>query len=285
MHTRRKFVKTMAIGAAGVYAANSMFACVVEARRKLANIGYITGILGRNLGERDWQSMFKATAEYGYTEIETGNYLGDSAASFLSYCNEIGLKPIAGGMGFSDDPEKINEALDRLNSLELKYSISYWPWTGGAPFTLDDCKKSVEVLNKMGEMSKSRGLTFCWHNHDHEFVVMENGKTPFDYLMQHTDPALVKCELDIYWTQQGGADPVETLKKYKGRYPILHVKDMAPGEEQDFACPGDGIIDWPAVFSESADQGIKHYFVERDNAEDGLACLRSSAEYLLNLRF
>jgi sugar phosphate isomerase/epimerase len=285
MYTRRNFVKTMAVGAAGVYAANSLMACSMESERKIGNIGYITGILGRNLGEKDWQSMLKATAEYGYTEIETGNYLGDSAASFLSFCNDIGLKPIAGGMGFSDDPDRINEALDRLNALELNYSISYWPWTGGAPFTLDDCKKSVEILNKMGEMSKNRGLTFCWHNHDHEFVAMENGETPFDYLMEHTDKELVQCELDIYWTKKGGADPVETLKKYKGRYPILHVKDMAPGEEQDFACPGDGIIDWPAVFSESADQGIKHYFVERDNAVDGLGCLRSSAEYLLNLRF
>jgi sugar phosphate isomerase/epimerase len=285
MHTRRDFVKTMAMGAAAIYSANALAACKSLTSSKLQNIGYITGILGRNLGEKDWQSMYRQTAEMGYTEIETGNFLGESASSFLAFCKEIGLKPIAGGMNFSDDPDKINESLDKLNALNLQYSISYWPWTGGTPFKLDDCKKSVDVLNKMGEMSKSRGLTLCWHNHDNEFFAMENGETPFNYLMDNTDPELVKCELDIYWTQKGGVDPIEILKKYSGRYPILHVKDMAPGEEQDFACPGEGIIDWPAVFTESESQGTKHYFVERDNEVDGIRCLRVSAEYLKELRF
>jgi sugar phosphate isomerase/epimerase len=60
---------------------------------------------------------------------------------------------------------------------------------------------------------------------------------------------------------------------------------MAPGAEEDFACPGSGIIDFPSVFSEAADQGITHYFVERDNVKDGLECLKTSAVYLKKLNF
>jgi sugar phosphate isomerase/epimerase len=285
MYTRRNFLRTVALGGAALCGAGALKACSSITQRQLGNIGYITGILGRNLGDRDWKSILTQTAQMGYTEIETGNYLGDSAASFLAFCREIGLKPVAGGIGgFTDDRDKINESLDKLNALEIQFAISYWPWFGGAPFDLEHCKRSVDVLNLTGEMCKSRGLVFCWHNHDHEFVPMEEG-LPFDYLMDYADPELVKCELDIYWTQKGGADPVQTLQKYSGRFPILHVKDMAPGEEQDFACPGKGIIDWPAVFNESLDQGIKHYFVERDNEVDGLGCLSGSAEYLKNLRF
>lgn len=113
---------------------------------------------------------------------------------------------------------------------------------------------------------------------------MEDG-LPFHYLMNNTDADLVKCEMDIYWVKKGGADPLEILKQYAGRIPILHVKDMAPGEEQDFACPGSGIIDFPSLFAEAYRQGIKHFFVERDNVDDGLACLKSSGEYLKNLSF
>src|SRR5690606_8759603 len=100
-----------------------------------------------------------------------------------------------------------------------------------------------------------------WHNHDKEFHAMENG-LPFDYLMDNTDPDLVGCEMDIYWVKKGGSDPLEVLKKYKGRIPVLHVKDMAPDE--DFICPGRGIIDFASIFREAKKQGIIHYFVERD---------------------
>jgi len=125
-------------------------------------------------------------------------------------------------------------------------------------------------------------LTLCWHNHNKEFIPMDGG-LPFDFLMTHTDPALVKCELDIYWAKKGGTDPLALLKKYPGRIPILHVKDMAAGPEKDFACPGSGIIDFPAIFSEARSQGIAHYMVERDNVPDGMACLQSSGAYLRNL--
>ncbi len=279
MYTRRNFVKTIALGAAAAYAAPAMVSCSGIASGNRVNLGYIAGILGRDLRDRDWQSILRQTTEMGYSELEIGNYLGDSAASFLSFCREIGLKPIAGGMNITEDINAMQESADRLNALKIKYAVSYWPWFTGAPLSLEDCKRSAEVLNKMGEFCKKNGLIFCWHNHDLEFFPMEEG-TPFDYLMKHTDNDLVKCELDIYWVKKGGADPLQIMKKYPGMYPLLHIKDMAPGEEQDFACPGEGIINWNQIFEEAANQNIRHYFVERDNAEDGLECLRVSAEYL-----
>ncbi len=117
-----------------------------------------------------------------------------------------------------------------------------------------------------------------------EFIAMESG-LPFDYIMNNTDASVVKCELDIYWVRKGGADPVEMLKKYRGRYLILHIKDMALGEAMDFECPGNGIIDFTAVFREAYSRGIDHFMVERDNVPDGTACLKSAAEYLNNLEF
>ena len=283
MYSRKQFLKTTVAAGAGLVAASSFMSCLSE--RELENIGYISGILGPNLGERDWKSILSQTAEYGYSEIEIGNYLGESASSFLAFCNDIGLKPVAGSLGgMTEDTDVINQSLDRLNSLEMQYGVIYWPFFVGAPFSLEDCKRSAEVLNRTGEICKSRGITLLWHNHDYEFVGMEEG-LPFDYLMENTDEDLVQCELDIYWVKKGGADPVEVLKKYPGRYEILHVKDMAPGEEQDFACPGDGIIEWEPVFAESDSQGIQHFNVERDNAEDGLGCLRSASQFLKELRF
>lgn len=282
MYTRKKFIKTVAAGSAGIFASSFLMDAIKA--KKLDKFGYISGILGSNLGEKNWKSILSQTAEFGYSEIEISNYLGDSAKSFLEFCNTVGLKPVAGGMGMTDDMDELHRSLDRLNALDVDYAVIYWPYFVGAPFSLEDCKRSVDVLNRTGEICKNRGLQLCWHNHADEFVPMEEG-LPFDYLMQNTDEGLVKCELDIYWVTKGGANPVEVLKRYSGRYPILHVKDMAAGVEQDFACVGNGIINWRTVFAESGSQGTQHYHVEKDNAKDGLGCLKSAATYLKELRF
>jgi len=282
MLTRRSFLTTSAAAAASMMFLNhELFAAL--GKEKLRNVGFISGIIGKELAG-DWKAILKQTVDFGFNEIETGKYLGDSPGTFLKYCREIGLAHPAGGTVFSDKEDELNPKLDDLLALEVKYAVVYWPWTGGGPFMLEDCKRSAEKLNKMGEICHKKGLTLCWHNHDKEFAAMEDG-LPFDYLMNNTDKDLVKCELDLYWVAKGGADPLSVLKKYNGRVSILHVKDMAAGAEKDFECPGSGIIDFPSIFKESMSQGIEHYFVERDNCVDGLSCLKSSGEYLRNVRF
>lgn len=268
---------------AAISAAPYLAGCSLEGNRKLKDFGFISGIIKDDLNE-DWKSALEKVAGFGYTEIETGNFLGESASSYLDFLKQTGLKAIAGGTRLYEDKDELNNSLDTLNELELEYAVAYWPWLVGAPFSLDDCKRSVELLNSIGEECKSRGLKLLWHNHDNEFIEMGEG-LPFDYLMDHTDPELVNCEMDVYWVKKGGADPLEMLKKYEGRYPVLHIKDMAPGEEQDFACVGDGIVDFPSIFAESYRQGIKHFNVERDKAPDGMGCLESASVYLKEVRF
>lgn len=283
MLSRRNFVKNLAAGTGAALLGSPLPAALPTPARHLKNFGFIGGIVGKELKE-DWRTTLRKAADYGFTEIETGTHSGDSPKTFLTYCKLIGIRPIGGGIPLSQDSDQMGKRLDQLNELDAKYAVVYWPWLVGAPFKPEDCKRSAELLNKMGEATRKQGLTLCWHNHDKEFVPMELG-LPYDYLMDHTDPALVKCEMDLYWVRKGGADPLEMLRKYKGRYEILHVKDMARGEGQDFECPGSGIINFPEIFAEAQAQGIRHYMVEHDQVTDGLACLKSSGKYLQNLRF
>ena len=286
MLSRRSFLTKSATAAAATVAAPAILGSLLpgcSGQNRLKNFGFISGIIGKEL-EGDWKAVLKKTTEFGFTEIEIGDYLGDSASGFLSFCKEIGLTPVAGGIGFNAGNDDTLKRLDALKELGLKYAVSYWPWLTGGSFGLAECRQSAEILNNLGFLCRQKDITLCWHNHNKEFVAMEEG-LPFDFLMEHTDPALVKCEMDIYWVKKGGGDPLALLKKYPGRIAILHVKDMAPGSAQDFECPGSGIIDFPALFREAQDQGIAHYMVERDNVQDGMACLQSSGEYLRNLRF
>ena len=283
MNTRRDFIRTGIFAGAGFLAASPLLSLAADGNNKLKNFGFISGIAGDAM-KADWKDTVKKAAEFGFTEIEGGSNFASSPKEFLDYCKQVGIKPIAGALDFKTKSEDLSKVFDNLNELKLKYAVVYWPWMGGGPFKLDDCKKSCEILNELGAKTKANGLQLLWHNHDKEFHAMEEG-LPFDYIMNHTDPKTVQCEMDIYWVKKGGGDPLEMLKKYAGRIPVLHVKDMAEGSAQDFICPGRGIIDFKPIFAEAKKQGIEHYFVERDNEPDGIGCLKSSGEFLKNIRF
>jgi sugar phosphate isomerase/epimerase len=177
---------------------------------------------------------------------------------------------------------QIAEALDSGK----EYWVCYWPWqTDAKNITADEAKAAADNLNKLGQACKKGGIKFCWHNHNWEFEKATSEGYPFDILMKNTDPQTVRSELDLYWVKKGGGNPLECLKKYPGRFEILHVKDMDATPERSFACPGSGIIDFKPIFREAWDQGVRHYIVEKDGEMNGVECLQSSAQYLKSVRF
>jgi len=281
---RRQFLSTLGLSTIAISAGIPGWASNKKATQ-LDNFGFITGIVG-NFMKEDWKGTLEKIAQQGYTEMEFGNYFGDSLSEFKSVCKSIGIKPIAGGSSLAemqkDTDKKIEEALE----MGKKYWVCYWPWLNDAKnITADEAKVAADNLNQLGEACKNGGIKFCWHNHNWEFEKETSEGLPFDILMKNTDPKTVKMELDIFWVTKGGGDPIECLKKYPGRYEILHVKDMDATPEKSFACPGSGIIDFRPVFREAWDQGVRHYIVEKDGEQNGIECLKSSSDYLKNLKF
>jgi sugar phosphate isomerase/epimerase len=60
----------------------------------------------------------------------------------------------------------------------------------------------------------------------------------------------------VYWTQRGGYNPVEYLKKYPKRIQVLHIKD-------ETAIGASGTIDFKAIFEQAEANGvIKDWYVE-----------------------
>jgi sugar phosphate isomerase/epimerase len=91
---------------------------------------------------------------------------------------------------------------------------------------------------------------------------------------------LMFAEIDTYWVQHGGADPVTWIKKMKGRIPLLHLKDYGMrGRDTIMTEIGDGNLAWPQIFSHAAEAGTEWYIVERDRGElDPFESLRRSME-------
>jgi len=98
-----------------------------------------------------------------------------------------------------------------------------------------------------------------YHNHDLEFMDID-GVTPYDVLMENTDPKLVWFQIDVGNLTFAGKDAISYLKKYPKRYFSMHAKDYKPGLTS--VPVGQGILDWKTIFTLAKKIGIQNYFAE-----------------------
>ena len=72
-------------------------------------------------------------------------------------------------------------------------------------------------------------------------------------------------EVDTYWIQPGGGNPVTWLNRLRDRMHIVHFKDLAmAGSKQLFAEVGEGNLEWPTIIAACKDAGIEWYLIEQD---------------------
>jgi sugar phosphate isomerase/epimerase len=207
----------------------------------------------------------------GFTEMEGGSE-GMDPGAFKKLCNDRGISITSYGTDFGNLIKAPDSAAHMAKELGAKFLMCAWIPHKGA-FTIDDAKNAVDVFNKAGKVLKDSGITFCYHAHGYEFQPYENG-TLLDYLIKNTNPEYVSFEMDIFWIQFGGGDPVTLLKKYGDRWKLIHLKDMRKGTvknlsggtsvENDVSL-GTGEIDIPNILRESKKIGIQHYYIEDES--------------------
>lgn len=127
--------------------------------------------------------------------------------------------------------------------------------------------ETARHLDEWAERAAEHGLSFHYHNHDHEFLDLGD-RTGYETLVAETDSVLF--ELDVGWAGVGGADPAGLLDRIGDRVTHLHVKDMgfADGE---FVTFGEGDLDVEAVVETAADVGIEWLLFENDFPVDPVA--------------
>jgi len=226
----------------------------------------------------------------GFTEIEGGS--GRMHPSeFKKLCDERGISIPSTGAGYEDLVNKIDSVVWRAKMLGSKYVMCAWIPHQNNELTFENAKKAVEDFNKAGKILKENGLTLCYHAHGYEFQPYEDG-TLLDYIFKNTNPEYVSFQMDIFWIQFGGGDPVALLKKYGNRWKMMHIKDMRKGTKKDLTgltsvdndvALSTGELDLPAIFKEAKRIGIKHYFIE-DESSSYATQVPQSIAYLRSLK-
>ena len=190
--------------------------------------------------EKDVEAPFKKVSEIGYKQVEFAGYFGKSAVEIKSLLKKYALMAAATHVNwgeFKKDP-------DKLCKETVEYGIKYMVIAWINPLdriTYKQYRKIALHLNKGGKACQKVGVTLLYHNHDFEFKGDE-GRIPYDLILNHTDSNTVKQELDLFWILKAKKDPIQYLTKYTGRFTHFHVKDMdKKGKMVDV---GKGVIDF-----------------------------------------
>ncbi len=226
----------------------------------------------------------------GFTELEGGP--GNLAPEeFKKLCDDRGISIASIGAGYDELVEHSDSVVYMAKILGAKYVMCAWIPHDNGVLSFENAKKATEDFNKAGKFLKEHGLTFCYHAHGYEFQPYENG-TLLDYIFSNTDPEYVSFEMDVFWIQFGGGNPVGLLKKYGSRWKLMHLKDMRKGTNKDLTgltstendvAIGTGEIDIPAILKQAKEIGIKHYFIEDESNDPGQQVPQSIA-YLKSLK-
>lgn len=231
---------------------------------------------------KDAMGTLKKIAAIGIKEIESarsdkGLYYGLGPKDMKTACDDLGMQLTSGHVALDNN---FQNTMEQAVASGQEYVIcSSLPSKGQ---TVDNYKKVAEEFNKAGKACKQLGLKFGYHNHEYEFE-SDNGTVLYDILMDDTDEDLVHMELDLGWVVVAGKDPLDYFKKYPGRFPLWHLKDMNMDtrESTEF---GKGGLDIATMMAHQKESGVKHIYIEQEEyASTPLESMKENMEFLRGL--
>jgi sugar phosphate isomerase/epimerase len=229
-------------------------------------------------------STFKKVKDIGYNAIQISGVGPVSPELIKNVAMENDLKICATHISFDRLKSDIEAVIKEHKLWDCKYV-----GVGSMPEAYrndgEGYKRFAVEASELGKVLFENGLHLIYHNHSFEFKKF-NGITGMDILFNESNDETLQFEIDTYWIQHGGADPIAWIKKMNNRMHVVHFKDMIINEEnkQAMAEVGEGNINWKGVIEACNEINVKWAAVEQDvcvrNAFD---CLATSRENLIKL--
>lgn len=236
---------------------------------------------------QDMLAAMKSLKAMGYDICQLSGHNPEiTAAQLKDMLDETGLTCCATHFGFDDIEANLDKYIADHKTLGCAY-----PGTGSLPARyrtsadgyIEFARRATAVADRMAEA----GQHFLYHNHAFEFYRDPvSGKTGMELLMENCGPN-VQFEIDVFWVQMGGCNPVDWIHKVKGRMDVVHFKEMnGTLENRNVIAPiGKGNLDWKSILKACEDTGVTYALIEQDNAveTDSLECMRQSHDYLAGI--
>ena len=197
-----------------------------------------------------------------------------------------GLKCIATHRSWNDVANRTEAEIEFHHTLGCDYTAIGGLPSGYGDRVEDAFTRFVEDAGPVVSRLREAGIRFGYHNHAFEFVRIGPGRrTAYDLLIDCGNPGLL-LELDVYWADHAGINPVRLFERCKGRMPVIHIKDKEVSPEGDpvMAPIGDGNLDWEGIVPACRAAEVEWYAVEQDVCRrDPFECLQSSFTFLRSM--
>ena len=230
----------------------------------------------RDAASADFSGTIEKVARMGYAGVEFAGYGGLKPAEMARLLADNGLKAYGSHIGALPKSDAEWDAEIEMNlAVGGRYLVC--PWQDMR--TRDDALRFAQTLNEAAARLRPHGLRLGYHNHAHEFVV-DGGQTLMDAVLEHTDGD-VFMEFDVFWIAYAGYDPLRYIRRYAGRQPLMHLKELGPDRKANVEL-GAGVLDFEAIVRLGQQVGTEHFIIEQE--EYTLPPLESCEVSLRNLR-
>lgn len=240
----------------------------------------------RNQFKEDVPKTLDIIASWGLTYLEGGGTYGMDMEAFKKELADRNLDVVSVGAGYDElKAGAYDDIIANAKAFGAKYVMCAWISHEGNSFDIAKTKEATEVFNTAGKALKEAGLTLAYHAHGYEFRPYEEG-TLFDYMAKNAEH--FAFEMDVYWVQHGGEDPLALLNRYPEKFVLLHLKDMEKGTPKDNTGHSDvetnvtlgtGEVDIAGVVKRAKELGIVEYMFIEDE------CSRVVEQVPLSLAF
>jgi|TARA_Y100000310_G_scaffold344735_1_gene459143 sugar phosphate isomerase/epimerase len=225
---------------------------------------------------KDFTGVLKSVAEIGYRGVEPAGFYDLSIAEFRNIVDDLGMV-VSSSHGPWATLANTSQVIETAGILGLS--------SAGGGFGPDDfkdlsaIKRTADTVNEMVEILAKADLTLFLHNHWWEFCEVE-GRLAYDHFAELCTG--VEFEIDTYWAANFGAnDPVEQVKKFRGRTTLLHIKDGPLEQGKAMVAVGQGKMDIPAIIDAADPDLLRWVIVELDACDtDMLTAVSDSHRYL-----
>ncbi|OGV55670.1 MAG: hypothetical protein A2017_03045 [Lentisphaerae bacterium GWF2_44_16] len=222
----------------------------------------------------DFKGVLHELARIGFEGVEFARVYGEMEPGELGiFLKESGLECA----GLYENAASIAEDGNPVYGYASALSCKYFSTGLAGKANPQEWPEAIELVKTAAGISDKNGIQFLYHNHHQEFAKIGN-EYALDILFNKTDRRIVMAELDVGWIKKGGECPVKYIRKYAGRIPFLHLRDVsAEGQSVEV---GKGTVDMKNVINEAEKAGVEWLIYEHDSI---LGASLKSAENSFNV--
>jgi len=219
-----------------------------------------TSFVDLNKFEEHYSEIFDSLRSSGYDGVEGFLELPsiqEKPRSLRKLLEKYGMKiPIAYANSLLHDSNVSERSIQTVlamaeKSLDAGVKIlDINPEPSAYKKTIEEISFEAKSLEILSQKLKEIDLQLSVHYHDE---MMRSDAKELRYILNNTDPGLVKLTLDFHWAFRAGVDPIQLLQQYGSRTVAIHLRNSVNGIWREALCDGEVDYKWTSAILRAMD--------------------------------